>query len=122
MTSDGVFLDGRNRIQVGCALELDPVIEKIDPLDPAAYIISENIIRRHLSAGQRATIAEKIANMSHGTNRFTKVESTEVPSMTKEEAAKQLGTTPKASDAMLILPTGDKAMLRCRRNSPSLCT
>jgi hypothetical protein len=36
VTSDGVFLDGRNRIQVGCALELDPVIEKIDPLDPAA--------------------------------------------------------------------------------------
>jgi hypothetical protein len=45
---------------------------------------------------KRISFAEQIANLPHGTNRFTKVENTEVLSITKEEAARQLGTTPKA--------------------------
>ena len=42
MTSNGVLLDGRNRIEIGSALE------------------------KHLSAGYKAMIAEKIANLPNG--------------------------------------------------------
>jgi hypothetical protein len=33
------LLGGRNRVQSGCSLELDPVIKKIDPPDTMAYIL-----------------------------------------------------------------------------------
>src|ERR1700747_929626 len=48
VTRDRVLLDGRNRLQIGYALELDPVIEVISPADPVAYIVSSNIVRRDL--------------------------------------------------------------------------
>jgi hypothetical protein len=96
VTSDGVFLDGCNRIQVGCVLELDAVIEKIDPLYPAAYIISKNIIRRHLSTGQRAMIAEKIANLPHGVRVDQALRNLGAAQVTQAQAAQQLGTTPRA--------------------------
>ena len=54
---------------------------------------------RHLTAGQKAMIAEKIANLPHGVRAdrseqaLTSVRAT---SITQEEAAKQLGTPPQA--------------------------
>jgi hypothetical protein len=41
-------------VRVNVHLELDPPIERFDPKDPLSYIISENLIRRQLSAGQWA--------------------------------------------------------------------
>jgi hypothetical protein len=59
-------------------------------------------LRRHLTPGQRAMIAAAIANMKSG-NR-TDLELSETShEVSREEAAKQLGTTPKAiSQARVI--------------------
>jgi hypothetical protein len=62
--NDNLLVDGRNRIRIAWELEPKSVpIERISSKDTLAYVISENIARRHLMAGQRAMIATKIANM-----------------------------------------------------------
>jgi N6-adenosine-specific RNA methylase IME4 len=68
------ILDGRNRYM--CARDLgieyprrefgsDP----LDGTDPLAFVISLNLTRRHLSEGQRASVAAKLANLGHGGDR-----------------------------------------------------
>lgn len=67
MFLDGQILDGRNRYT--CAKELGLSYPRrefgshpSDGPDPLAFVVSANLLRRHLSEGQRATIAAKIAN------------------------------------------------------------
>ena len=64
--NDGLLIDGRNRLQVAWAISLDPIIEHYQPVDTVAYVISENVERRHLTTGQRAILGEKIANLPNG--------------------------------------------------------
>jgi hypothetical protein len=66
ITGENLLIDGRNRLQIGWALELDPPMERYNPSDPIAYVLSENVVRRHLTVGQRAMIAEKLATLSRG--------------------------------------------------------
>jgi hypothetical protein len=85
-------------LQVAWAIELDPPIEKIRTSDVLGYVLSENIARRHLTAGQKASIAEKIANLpvgGDGSNQYQNANLTPVriASVTQEQAATQLGTT-----------------------------
>jgi len=58
---NNLLLDGGTRLQVGWALQLDPPIERINPPDVLSYVLSENIIRRHLSESQRGMIAASVA-------------------------------------------------------------
>jgi hypothetical protein len=93
ITQDDLLLDGRNRIQIGQTLGIDPPIRRVNPPDPVAYVIGKNVSRRHLSVGQRAMVAEKLANFKHGSNQFRKEE---VPigtsSMTQAQAGTLLGS------------------------------
>jgi ParB-like chromosome segregation protein Spo0J len=51
--SDNLLVDGRNRLRVAWVLGLKSIpIERINPKDVLAYVISENIARRHLTVGQ----------------------------------------------------------------------
>src|SRR5215831_9007199 len=43
-----------------------PFDAKGDPLD---YVVSKNLVRRHLDDGQRAMITAKISNLRRGTNQ-----------------------------------------------------
>lgn len=56
---DGKVLDGRNRLAACMAGGVAPrFIEWVDPgCGPVAWVISQNLHRRHLSASQRAVIA-----------------------------------------------------------------
>ena len=92
INKDNLLIDGRNRLQVGWAIGLDPSIKRFDPRDVLAYVISENVHRRQLTPGQRAMIAEKVANLPHGV-RSDRVESSYENSTTLEQAAEQLGTS-----------------------------
>ena len=57
VTNDGLLLDGRNRICASIEVGVDLRLMTYNPKDPTSYVISENLARRHLSAGQRAMIA-----------------------------------------------------------------
>ncbi len=63
---DGKVLDGRNRY-VACELAgVAPRFEDFTGGDPLAFVISENIARRHLDESQRAMCAARLANMEEG--------------------------------------------------------
>ena len=56
-----VLLDGRNRMEACRIAGVDPVERDYDGSDPVAFIVSQNVHRRHMSAGQRAAAADKLA-------------------------------------------------------------
>lgn len=91
------ILDGRNRYEACKLVDIIPQYKHYDQeIDPLDYVISINIKRRHLDAGQKAAIASEIANMRSGerTDLEPKTNSSEVK-ISIETAAKMLnvGTT-----------------------------
>lgn len=101
--SDGLLLDGRNRLAACALVGVDPVYVTYEG-DPIEFVIGANINRRHLTAGQRAFIASDLANLRHGSNQFrTETEDSsdrtlhpDTPTTTKAQAAKRVGTTESA--------------------------
>ena len=65
---DGSILDGRNRFR---ACEIAGVAARFQTWDGegavAAFVVSLNLKRRHLTTSQRAMVAEKLATMTQGT-------------------------------------------------------
>lgn len=63
---DGMILDGRNRYRAMLQLGLTPKFVHWTSGNLEAYVISQNIMRRHLTPSQRAMIVAKLANMRTG--------------------------------------------------------
>lgn len=63
---DGQILDGRNRFAACKIAGVEPKFRDLKKSegDPIAFVISENLKRRHLSDKQRATIAGELAAQS----------------------------------------------------------
>lgn len=59
ITRGGVLVDGRNRLAACALVKVEPPVTYFDGGDPAAFIISENVNRRHLSKSQRAMAVAK---------------------------------------------------------------
>jgi len=57
---DGTGLDGRNRLRACEKAGVEPHFESFDGLDPEGFVISENVTRRHLTAGQRGMAAARM--------------------------------------------------------------
>jgi hypothetical protein len=60
--------------------------------DPARFVLSLNLHRRHLEPGQRASVGARLAAYQHGTNQHVKRQEIEgvastTPSITQAEAA-----------------------------------
>jgi ParB-like chromosome segregation protein Spo0J len=67
---DGMILDGRNRYRACVAADVEPTFRPFTGDDPAAYVISANVHRRHLTAEQkRDLIAELIKAQPEKSNR-----------------------------------------------------
>jgi ParB-like chromosome segregation protein Spo0J len=70
---DGKILDGRNRYRAVLELGLnlaDYIVENdcliCTDKEALAYVISKNLVRRHLTTSQRAMVAADLATLSHG--------------------------------------------------------
>lgn len=66
---DRILMDGRNRLAACDMAGVAPRFETYTGNDPVGFIISANLKRRHLNESQRAVIADKLANMTHGGDR-----------------------------------------------------
>lgn len=63
---EGDILDGRNRYRASKAAGVDCQMREYLGEDPAAFVVSLNLKRRHMSESQRAMAAAKLANMPQG--------------------------------------------------------
>lgn len=55
-TLDGMILDGGNRYRALCELGITPVMIEYTGSNPTQFILSSNLLRRHLTQGQSAAI------------------------------------------------------------------
>lgn len=94
----GRILDGRNRYRA-CVHHQLPAADgdaayfrDFDPAtdgEPLAWVLSKNLARRHLTEGQRAWAAERLATMRQG-ERTDLEPSATVPKVSQDQAAKML--------------------------------
>jgi hypothetical protein len=70
---EGMILDGRNRYRACLKAGVAPAPINGDKWidDPAAYVVSMNVARRHLSESQRAMVASKLATLKQGGNQHS---------------------------------------------------
>ena len=94
---DGVILDGRHRYRACQELFVEPVVETFHgtEAEKIALVMSENIIRRHLTTAQRAAIAaelsEKLAAAARDRMLAGTPASTDARGKATEQAAKMVG-------------------------------
>jgi 16S rRNA G966 N2-methylase RsmD len=63
---DDKILDGRNRYVACLRAGVEPRFGNFQGDDPLAFVVSENVHRRHLNESQRAMIASRLAQMPRG--------------------------------------------------------
>ena len=92
---DGKLLDGRNRLAACTLVGVDPEFVDYDGDDPVGYVVSLNLHRRHLSPSQRAIIASRIAELTHGGDRRSD-QAANLPLETQAAVAEKLKVSPRS--------------------------
>jgi N6-adenosine-specific RNA methylase IME4/ParB-like chromosome segregation protein Spo0J len=90
------ILDGRNRYLACRAADVDPFYDDYEGEDPLAFVLSQNVKRRHLDASQRSAIAAR-------TLQACKV--------SQPKAAELLSVSPRSvASALKVMETADPAV------------
>lgn len=99
---DGMILDGRNRYKACQIVGVKPDFEDFNgDGDPIAFIVSENLSRRHLTASQKALAVAKIPDLPRGNPNLknskspTKPNSAQMRNKTVAEVAKDVDVSPR---------------------------
>lgn len=106
------ILDGRNRF-LACELAgVSPRYSEYSGNDPVAFVISENISRRHLDESQRAMCAARLANLKHGQRADYADRSIDLSAVTQSQAAKLLNVSvPSVKRAAQVIAHGDPELV-----------
>lgn len=107
----GQIVDGRERYNVCKALGLEPRVEEIEPpegMSVKEMVLSFNYHRRHLTEGQKAMIAARMATTSLGCNQ-----STATGQVTQQQAAKACQTSMDSLQrAKAVLAFGNDSLIQ----------
>lgn len=110
------ILDGRNR-ERACQIakvkaSYRDFSTRRDGKDPVAFVISENIARRHLSESQRAMVAARLAGLGLGSNQHAKRGSANLPTLPQGEAAARVNVAERSvRSARAVLDKGTAALV-----------
>jgi hypothetical protein len=108
-TYEGKILDGRNRYRACQVAGVNPAFKEYKGDDPLGYVVSLNMVRRHLDGSQRAMIAAKIETLKHGGNRQ---DANLHLAVSRDEAARMLNVSPRSvASAAQVLESGDPDMI-----------
>jgi hypothetical protein len=108
-TYEGKILDGRNRYRACQVAGVNPAFKEYKGDDPLGYVVSLNMVRRHLDGSQRAMIAAKIETLKHGGNRQ---DANLHLAVSRDEAARMLNVSPRSvASAAQVLDSGDPDMI-----------
>lgn len=105
---DGRIIDGRNRHLACQRLRIEPKVRTYEGDDAslAAFVVSVNLHRRHLSESQRGIVAARIATYAHGGDRVSE-QAANLPLATQSEAAALLNVSKRTvHDAKKVLDKG----------------
>ncbi|WP_394540145.1 ParB/RepB/Spo0J family partition protein [Lysobacter enzymogenes] len=91
---EGLILDGRHRYRACIECGIEPRYSDYDGADPVAFVVSENVSRRHLSESQRAMVAAKLATLGNGQRPFTYANLHSSP-VKRAQAAELLAVSPR---------------------------
>jgi len=106
---NGSVLDGRNRQRACEDAAVEPRFEVFDGTDPLGFVISRNLIRRHLREGQRALVAAGLASMKQGARN----DLNRGYAVSQAEAAQLLNISARSlQSAVAVRRCGDPDLLR----------
>lgn len=60
LTREDELLDGRNRLRACLAVGIEPIFDYYDGDDPVAFVLSQNLHRRHLNESQRGVVGARL--------------------------------------------------------------
>lgn len=96
---EGMILDGRNRYRASAVAGVDCPMTDYRGENAVAFVVSLNLRRRHLSEGQRAWVAAKLANLNNGERASQICEA----SITRDQAASMLNVSPRSVDSARVV-------------------
>lgn len=113
---EGKILDGRNRYEACQKLGIPHREIKFTGDDPAAFVASENLRRRHLTPTQLAVAAENLANAMQGRPKTTKSPAGPEAPEADYDHTPPVTTIAKAAELTGASPTAIKRVRRVKKD------
>ena len=113
-----VILDGRNRYRACIEAGVEPRFERYEGDDPAAFVVSINLKRRHMTESQRSIVGARLANLERGANQHTGASANlrtlgGAPPVTTADAASLLNVSPRSVEtARKVIAKGTPALVK----------